>query len=85
MTVPQIEAIAIIAGMLVLFMIDRLRYDIVAALALLAAVAVAVVPSDRAFVGFSSPLIIVIASVLVIGRAIAFSSRARAMSMHAPA
>jgi len=35
LNLPQIEALAIVAGMLVLFVSDRLRYDIVAALALL--------------------------------------------------
>ncbi len=73
MTLPQIEAIAIIAAMLVLFMTDRLRYDLVAALALLAAVSTGVVPADRAFSGFSNPVIIIIASVLIVGRAIASS------------
>jgi chorismate synthase len=38
LTLPQIEALAIIAGMLILFVTDRLRYDLVAALALSAAV-----------------------------------------------
>jgi di/tricarboxylate transporter len=73
MTIPQIEAIAIVAAMLVMFMTDKLRYDIVAALALLAAVVAGIVPSDQAFRGFSNPVIIIIASVLIVGRAIASS------------
>ena len=73
LTLPQIEALAIIAGMLVLFVTDRLRYDLVAALALSAAVLTGVVPAKKAFEGFSSPVIIIIASVLVISRAVAVS------------
>ena len=73
MTLPQIEALAIVAGMLILFVSDRLRYDLVAALALSAAVLTGVVPAHKAFVGFASPVIIIIASVLVISRAVAVS------------
>src|SRR5690242_1303086 len=59
--------------MLVLFVSDRLRYDLVAALALSAAVLTGVVPAKKAFEGFSSSVIIIIASVLVISRAVAVS------------
>ncbi len=45
LTLPQIEALAIVAGMLALFVSDRLRYDIVAALALSAAIVTGVVPA----------------------------------------
>jgi di/tricarboxylate transporter len=73
LTLPQIEALAIIAGMLILFVTDRLRYDLVAALALSAAVLSGVVPAKKAFEGFANPVIIIIASVLVISRAVAVS------------
>ncbi len=73
MNLPQIEALAIIAGMLILFVTDRLRYDLVAALALSAAVLTGVVPAKKAFEGFANPVIIIIASVLVISRAVAVS------------
>ncbi|HEY2618166.1 MAG TPA: SLC13 family permease [Acetobacteraceae bacterium] len=73
MTLPQIEALAIVAGMLILFVSDRLRYDLVAALALSAAVLTGVVPAHKAFQGFANPVIIIIASVLVISRAVAVS------------
>ncbi len=73
MTLPQIEALAIVVGMLILFVSDRLRYDLVAALALSAAVLTGVVPAHNAFQGFANPVIIIIASVLVISRAVAVS------------
>jgi di/tricarboxylate transporter len=73
LTLPQIEALAIVVGMLILFVSDRLRYDLVAALALSAAVLTGVVPAHNAFQGFANPVIIIIASVLVISRAVAVS------------
>jgi len=69
----QIEALAIIAGMLVLFVSDRLRYDLVGALALSVAALTGVVPAQKVFSGFSSSVVIIIASVLVISRAVAVS------------
>jgi di/tricarboxylate transporter len=73
LTLHQIEALAIIAGMLILFLSDRLRYDLVGASALSAATLLGVVPAHKAFSGFSSPVIIIIASVLVVSRAVAVS------------
>jgi len=73
LTLHQIEALAIIAGMLGLFLSDRLRYDLVGAVALCAATLLGVVPAHKAFSGFSSPVIIIIASVLVISRCVAVS------------
>jgi di/tricarboxylate transporter len=69
----QIEAFAIVGAMLALFVWDRVRYDLVAALALLAAMLTGIVPAARAFEGFSNQVIIIIASVLVVSRAIARS------------
>jgi len=74
MTVHQIEAFLVIGAMLALFMSGRLRFDLVAALALVVAVVLGVVPSAKAFSGFSNPVIVIIASVLVVSRAIAASN-----------
>lgn len=73
MTLHQIEALAIIGLMLVLFLSDRLRYDLVGATALSAATLLGVVPVHKAFSGFSSSVVIIIASVLVVSRAVAVS------------
>jgi di/tricarboxylate transporter len=73
MTLHQIESLTIVAAMIILFMSDRIRYDMVAALALSAAILTGVVPPKKAFEGFSSSVIIIIASVLVISRAITIS------------
>jgi di/tricarboxylate transporter len=73
LTLHQIEALAIIGGMLALFVSGRLRYDLVGASALSAAMLLGVVPAQKAFTGFSSPVIIIIASVMVVSRAVAVS------------
>lgn len=49
MTLDQFLAFAIVAGTMALFVWGRLRYDLVAGLALLAGVIVGVVPFEAAF------------------------------------
>ena len=73
MTLNQAEAFAIVLGMLGLFAWDRLRYDVVSAIALSVAALTGIIPTEKVFQGFASPVIIIIASVLVIGRAITIS------------
>ena len=60
MTTPQILAFAILAAMMALFVWGRLRYDMVAVLALLAGVAAGIVPTDKAFSGFSDDIVIIV-------------------------
>ena len=73
MTLPQILAFAIVAGMMALFVWGRLRYDLVAVLALLVAVLVGIVPADKAFTGFSDDIVIIVASALLVSAAVAKS------------
>lgn len=73
MSRDQIATLAVLAGMAGLFLWDRLRYDIVALLALLAAVAIGIVPAAHAFSGFASPILPLIAGALVVSAAIARS------------
>jgi di/tricarboxylate transporter len=56
-----------------LFLWDRLRYDLVALLALLAAILAGIVPADRAFSGFANPVLPLIAGALVVSAAISRS------------
>jgi di/tricarboxylate transporter len=72
-TLPQAEAFAILGVMLLLFASDKMRYDLIGGVALIAAALTGIVPPDRVFEGFSNPVIIIIASVLVLSRAIAIS------------
>jgi di/tricarboxylate transporter len=73
MTLPQILAFTILAGMMGLFVWGRIRYDLVAVLALLAAVLVGIVPADKAFTGFSDDIVIIVASALLVSAAVAKS------------
>src|SRR5689334_8319299 len=49
---------------------DRLRYDIVALLALLAAVAAGILPANKAFSGFANPVLPLIAAALIVSAVI---------------
>ena len=73
MTLQQGLAFTIVLSMMVLFVWGRWRYDVVAALALLAGVAVGVVPPEQAFRGFSDDIVIIVGSALVVSAAVARS------------
>jgi di/tricarboxylate transporter len=73
MTVDQVLAFAVLAGMMGLFIWGRIRYDLVAIIALLASVGIGIVPADKAFTGFADDIVIIVASALVISAAIARS------------
>jgi di/tricarboxylate transporter len=70
MTTPQILAFAIIGAMMALFVWGRLRYDLVAVLALLTAIVAGIVPYDKAFSGFSDDIVIIVASALLVSAAV---------------
>lgn len=70
MTYDQIAIIAILAATVGLFLWGRFRHDVVALAALLACVAVGLVPSSSAFSGFGHPAIITVACVLVLSSAL---------------
>jgi di/tricarboxylate transporter len=55
---------------LTLFIIGKIRYDIVALIALLILVITGPIPSKRAFTGFSNPAVITVAAVFVLSRAL---------------
>lgn len=73
MTTPQLLAFVILAGTMLLFVWGRLRYDMVAVLALLVSVAAGIVPAADAFAGFSDDIVIIVASALVVSAAVARS------------
>jgi di/tricarboxylate transporter len=70
MTQPQFLAFAVLAAMMAAFVWGRLRYDLVAVLALIAAVLAGVVPYDKAFSGFGDDIVIIVASALVVSAAV---------------
>lgn len=70
MTLPQYLSLATLAGMMALFIWGRFRYDVVAILALLAALALGIVSPKKAFSGFSDDIVIIVGSALVISAAV---------------
>lgn len=70
MTLDQMFAFGIIGAVIVLLIWDRLRYDLVAMLALLAALAVGIVKPKDAFQGFSDDIVIIVGSALVVSAAV---------------
>ncbi|HXO00730.1 MAG TPA: SLC13 family permease [Stellaceae bacterium] len=70
MSRDQILTFVILFCLVALFLWDRLRYDLVALLALLAAVAAGIVPADKAFAGFSNPVLPLIGAALIVSVAI---------------
>src|SRR5687768_7670887 len=73
MTFQQAIAFAIVAGMMAMFFWGKLRYDLVAVLTLLVAIAAGIVPHDKAFSGFSDDIVIIVASALIVSAAVARS------------
>jgi di/tricarboxylate transporter len=73
MTTPQLLSVSLVAVMMAAFLWGRLRYDIVAMLALLAGVAIGIIPAGEAFKGFSDDIVIIVGSALVLSAAVARS------------
>ncbi|CAN5485018.1 SLC13 family permease [soil metagenome] len=70
MTVPQMLSVAVLAGMMALFIWGKFRYDVTAILALLASLALGIVTPKEAFTGFSDDIVIIVGSALVISAAV---------------
>ncbi|HEX2525270.1 MAG TPA: SLC13 family permease [Geminicoccus sp.] len=73
MTLDQALAFALVGSMMLLFIWGRLRYDVVAMLALIAAMLIGIVPYEEAFTGFSDDIVIIVGSALVVSAAVARS------------
>jgi di/tricarboxylate transporter len=73
MTLQQGLAFAIVGAMMALFVWGRLRYDLVAMLALLASIAAGIVPAEDAFKGFSDDIVIIVGTALLVSAAVARS------------
>ena len=73
MTLEQTSAFIVIGLMMAAFIWGRFRYDLVACCSLLLALAVGIVPFDRAFSGFSDDIVIIVGSALMVSAAVARS------------
>ncbi len=73
MTGPQLISFAVIGLVMAAFIAGRVRYDLVAVGGLLVGMAAGVVPYEEAFSGFSSEIVIIVGSALVVSAAVARS------------
>jgi di/tricarboxylate transporter len=73
MTHEQALTFIIIAVTVGLFIWNKWRFDIVALLSLFAAVVTGIVPVEKAFTGFSDPVVVTVACILVLSAAISRS------------
>ncbi len=64
----QLIVFGTILGALALFISGKLRYDLVAMLALLTLALTGIVPAAEAFLGFANPAVVTVAAVLVLSR-----------------
>lgn len=70
MTTDQIIIFAVLAATLGLFIWDKLRYDIVAILALLSVALTGLIPADKVFSGLAHPAVVTVAAVSILGQAL---------------
>jgi len=82
MTTEQWLVVAVLAGVVALLMWGRWRYDVVAFGALIVAVVIGVVPSERAFEGFGHPATIIVALVLIISRGLTNAGVVQLITRH---
>jgi len=73
MTLQQGLAFSIVGCAVAVFAWGRFRYDIVALGALLAGLVAGIVPAKQAFTGFTSDVVVIIASALIVSAAVARS------------
>ena len=66
----EVIVFAVLALSLVLFVVGKWRYDIVAILALLVLTIAGIVPASEAYKGFGHPAVVTVAAVLILSRAL---------------
>src|SRR5690606_30331847 len=77
---PAALSMIVLGVALALFASNRVRHDLVALLALSACLLLGLVPPDQAFLGFGDQAVVVIAAVLIIGRAVELTGVADALT-----
>ena len=83
MTADQLTLFSLLFFVFVFLIWGRWRYDLVAFIALLAAVLSGIVPTEEAFSGFGHPATIIIALVLVVSRGLSNSGVIEMVARHA--
>ncbi|HEY0837805.1 MAG TPA: SLC13 family permease [Azospirillum sp.] len=70
MTTDQIVAFSLVGAVIALLVWDRLRYDLVGMLALVAGLVAGIIPTREAFTGFSDDIVVIVGSALVVSAAV---------------
>lgn len=81
MTTEMLLTVAILVGAIVLFVMDRLRVDVVAMLVIIALTASGILPVQDAISGFSSTTVITLASLFIVGWAVFHTGLADRLSV----
>ncbi|HYH19072.1 MAG TPA: SLC13 family permease [Azospirillum sp.] len=66
MSTDQIVAFSLVGAVIALLIWDRLRYDLVGMLALVAGLVAGIIPTSEAFTGFSDDIVVIVGSALVV-------------------
>ncbi len=82
MTTDQTILFVLLFFVFVFLIWGRLRYDLVAFVALIIALVTGVVPKEQAFSGFGHPATIIIALVLIISRGLSSSGVIEVVAQH---
>jgi di/tricarboxylate transporter len=82
LTPDQIILFTLLFFVFIFLIWGRWRYDLVAFVALLAALLTGIVPADKAFSGFGHPAVVIIALVLIVSRGLSNSGAIELLARH---
>jgi len=82
LTPDQIILFTLLFFVFIFLIWGRWRYDLVAFVALLAALLTGIVPTDKAFSGFGHPAVVIIALVLIVSRGLSNSGAIELLARH---
>jgi len=82
LTADQLILFTLLLFVFVFLIWGRWRYDLVAFVALLAALLSGIVPADKAFSGFGHPAVVIIALVLIVSRGLSNSGAIELLARH---
>lgn len=79
MTLEQMLAFGLVGATIIAFMCGRFRYDLVALVALVAGLAIGIIPAKEAFSGFQNDVTVIIACALIVSAAFSHSGLVEAV------
>jgi di/tricarboxylate transporter len=82
LTIDQLLIFGTLLLTLILFIVGKWRYDVVALMALLVVVFLGLIPIERTFTGFSNPAVVTVAAVLVLSKGLQNSGIVDVIGQH---